>query len=119
MDADVKRKISRAKLPPPLIKPKFQPLIQFCQGLSIRYAITFVSDPPTLQFFLAGAVQCCFINTETLRVGPDSCIAVSPDASQKVIVSGLTLAQHAGTTPVQSLRQSPGQLAVKIYCEGQ
>ena len=50
MDADVKRKISRAKLPPPLIKPKFQPLIQFCQGLSIRYAITFVSDPPTLQF---------------------------------------------------------------------
>ena len=47
MDADVKRKISRAKLPPPLIKPKFQPLIRFCQGLSIRYAITFGSEPPT------------------------------------------------------------------------
>ena len=47
MDADVKRKISRAKLPPPLIKPKFQPPIQFCQGLSIRYAITFGSEPPT------------------------------------------------------------------------
>ena len=47
MDADVKRKISRAKLPSPLIKPKFQPLIRFCQGLSIRYAITFGSEPPT------------------------------------------------------------------------
>ena len=48
--ADVKRKISRAKLPPPLIKPKFQPLIRFCQGLSITYAITFGSEPPKTHF---------------------------------------------------------------------
>ena len=48
--ADVKRKISRAKLPPPLIKPEFQPLIRFCQGLSIRYAITFGSEPPENTF---------------------------------------------------------------------